>query len=448
MLRLTLPTTFQFVRDRKRYVFFGPARDVPDAEHLRRAQKVKHNIESLGTAFIKLGQLVSTRADLVPQVYIDEISKLQDGIRPLPGKQARRALEKIYGTKLENVFDKFDENAIAAASLAQVHYAVWKGKDVAVKFVRPDIPAQMAVDLKIAGFVIRQLNERFDNSLTNMLSTAISEGAKGMELELDLTNEMKNLTMMHRLLSRRGDVTVPQLYPEASRPKAIVMEYCPGVKVNETDRLRAAGFDFQNLIDRLVTLYAEMIFIEGVYHADPHPGNILVGDGAQLILLDYGMVCRLSSETRDVILNSVVAGLRGDRETLVDGLFSTGIVTPGTSRERIHQFIDEIVELHRGGLDTQSRLLGVGLAIERTARDLGLNLPGELVYVFRSLSLLEGMAAKLEPGWNLLEHGIEPMKEALAPHYIKNKLKQDGLLGTAMNELKRFFGHRTVKRFT
>jgi predicted unusual protein kinase regulating ubiquinone biosynthesis (AarF/ABC1/UbiB family) len=448
MLRLTLPVALSFLRDRKRFFFFGSARRVSPEEHLRRARRIKRNIEDLGTAFIKLGQIVSTRADLVPQAYLDEIAKLQDGIRPLSGKKARRALEKIYGVRLEEIFEKFDETAIAAASLAQVHYAVWNGNDVAVKFVRPDIPAQMDVDLKIAGFVIRQLNERFNNSLTNMLATAIAEGSKGMALELDLTNEQRNLESMYRLLARRRDVVVPRLYREPSRARAIVMEYCPGVKVTEAERLRAAGFDAQDIIDRLVKLYAEMIFIEGVYHADPHPGNIFIGDGAQLILLDYGMVCQLSKATRDIILNSVVAGLRGDRETLVDGLYAANIVKPGVDRAKVHAFIEEIADLHRNNLDTQSRLLGVGLAIERTARELDFNLPGELVYVFRSLSLLEGMASKLEPGWNLLEHGIEPMKEALAPQYMKSRLKENGIIGTALEEFRRFLGHRTVRRFT
>lgn len=448
MLRLTLPTTLAFVRDRRRYLAFGPPRPVSEATHRRRAQTIKRHIETLGTAFIKLGQLVSTRPDLVPAVYIEEIAKLQDGITPLPGKEARRTLEAIYGVRLEAVFDRFDDQALAAASLAQVHYAVWQGQDVVVKFVRPDIPAQMAVDLKIAGFVMRQLDRHFSNSLTRMLSTAIAEGSKGMAQELDLTNEMENLETMARILARRDDVTVPLIYPEVSGPQVLVMEYCPGVKFTDVERLRAAGFDFDDLIARLVKLYAEMIFVAGVYHADPHPGNILVGDGGQLILLDYGMVCRLSREMRDAILDAVVAGLRGDRERLVDGLYETGIVAEGTNRRRIHAFIEEIIRLHQRGLDAQNRMLGVGLAIERTARELGLNLPPELVYVFRSLSLLEGMASKLRPGWSLIEHGFEPMQEALAPQYVKSLLNSQGLLNTAVDEIRRFLGHRTVRRFT
>jgi predicted unusual protein kinase regulating ubiquinone biosynthesis (AarF/ABC1/UbiB family) len=448
MLRLTLPTTLAFVRDRRRYIAFGPPRQVSEATHRQRAQTIKQHIETLGTAFIKLGQLVSTRPDLVPAVYIEEIAKLQDGITPLSGKAARRTLEAIYGARLEAVFDRFDDEALAAASLAQVHYAVWQGQDVAVKFVRPDIPAQMAVDLKIAGYVIRQLDRHFSNSLTRMLSTAIAEGSKGMAQELDLTTEMENIETLARILARREDVTVPLVYPEVSGPQVIVMEYCPGVKFTDVERLQAAGFDFDDLIARLVKLYAEMIFVAGVYHADPHPGNILVGDGGQLILLDYGMVCRLSREMRAAILDAVAAGMRGDRERLVDGLYETGIVAPGTNRRRLHAFIEEIIQLHRRGLDAQNRMLGVGLAIERTARELGLNLPAELVYVFRSLSLLEGMAAKLRPGWSLIEHGFEPMQEALAPQYVKSLLSREGLLNTAVDEIRRFLGHRTVRRFT
>ncbi len=448
MVWTMVPHILSFVRDQRRFLLFGGPRAISPDQHKKRAERIKHDIERMGTAYIKLGQLVSTRADLIPQVYVDEIAKLQDGIKPLPGKEARRALEEIYGKKLEEVFDRFDENAVGAASLAQVHYAVWQGRDVAVKFVRPDIPDQMAADLKIAGLVIRILNEKFDNSLTNMLATAISEGAKGMAVELDLTNEQKNLEMMGKLLEKRNDVTVPQLYPEASHAKAIVMEYCPGLKVTESERLRACGFDFRDVIERMVTLYSEMIFVQGIYHADPHPGNILIGDGAQIILLDYGMVCRLSKETRDVVLDSVVAGLRGDREKLVDGLYASRIVNPDTDRSKIHAFVEEIVQLHRQNLGTRSRLEQVGLLIERTARELRLNLPGELVYVFRSLTLLEGMATKMIPGWNLLEHGIEPMKTALASQYVQNQIETQGMLNMALDEFRRFIGHRTVRRFT
>ncbi len=405
------PVVLDFWRDEQRFLIFGGGRDVSEAIHRRRAKRIRDKIERLGVGFIKVGQVVSTRGDLLPAPYLEALRTLQDDITPMPFEMVRETLETLYGETLETVFEHFDEKPIATASIGQVHRAVHHGREVVVKLVRPGIEHQIATDFRVATSILHFLDTqlvrfRQENSdfhvLTRLFSQIVAEVNGGLREEMDFSRERENAERIADLLQENPDVVVPRTLPDLCRPTVLVMEYVPGIKVSDGDALKARGIDPLAMVGKLVEIYMEMVLVHGVYHADPHPGNVAVDDRGRVVLYDFGIVRTLSREIRDGLLRMTLEGVAGNINGVIDELYRMDIIDPKADRAIAFRVGEKFRDIHMRDMPTAERIETLGRFMRDAFGYVPLRMPKEMVYVFRVVSMLEGLGTCFKPGWNIM----------------------------------------------
>ncbi len=282
-----------------------------DRCHERSAQAIYDMAVRLEGLPIKVCQFLGSRADVLPRTYISTLSQLQDRVPARPMEQIGPFIDAQLGRASEQVFAEFDRTPVASASLAQVHRArLHDGREVAVKVQYPEIDRIVHSDLANFKFfvkVLSKLERNFD------FTVVINEVEKYVPLELDFENEARNATRMKECLAARTDVRVPTVIEEHSSRRVLVMEYAPGTRVTDLDGLRDAGVDPQEMSKRLIDLFSEMILVHGFFHADPHPGNMLVQPDGCLVLLDFGLAKEFAPGFREGITKLVMSIMTGDK---------------------------------------------------------------------------------------------------------------------------------------
>ncbi|MCS6885729.1 MAG: AarF/UbiB family protein [Acidobacteriota bacterium] len=432
------PIVLSLIRDWRRYISFGPRRILSQPQHLQRAKHIRHSLESLGLVFIKLGQVISSRGDLLPKIYIDELSKLQDSIRPIEDRIVRKLLEAEYHRPIEQIFDEFVFLPLATGSIGQVHKARYKGKQVVVKFRRPNIRQQLTQDSQIALYLLewvvrlcRSLKLSELAAVASIYRQAVREISLGMMEETDLEQERKNLELLLETSKDIKDLVIPQVISELCRPNVLVLKYLQGTKVSDIQALAKQGHDFAEVMNRIVSVYMQMILIKGVYHADPHPGNIAVLDDGKILLYDFGIVRRLSQTTRESLFRLVLAAIRKDLNSVIDELYRIGIIQPQADRTKVLEVANKFINSHFKGLPSRERIREIAETIYNNFRGFPLHLPQELVYVFRCLSLIEGLGTRYRPGWNFLADGHQGIRSALI-NYLTTEHTFWSLLGNLL----------------
>jgi len=434
------PLLISLLRDWQRFLIFGGPRDFSQEQHRSRAIRIREKIEHLGTLFIKVGQVLSSRGDLFPKIYIDELSLLQDAIVPLPGQQVRLILEREYGEPLTRMFDSFSDQALAAASIGQVHRAVFRGQDVVIKFLRPGVEERLRADFLIARWILNIFADRLGLWQAKIISSVVSEVRNVLFEEIDYEQERVNAETLRRTLADRSDVIIPAVVPELCSARVVAFDYHPGTKISRIAELQAQGFDFDKLMHRLVGLYARMIFIDGVYHADPHPGNIYITNDGKIVLLDFGIVRHLSQQTRDHLIELVLAALRGDVDTVVERLYQIGLIKPEADRSKVREIVLKIADLHFRGLATRTRMEEVAHILLSSFEEVPIQVPAELVYIFRCLSMLEGLGTRYKPGWNMVADGAPAIRAALGQYIVRTRGIWETVLELFRLAFNRLFG--------
>ncbi len=424
------PLILGYWRDERRFFFFGGARPVTEATHAERARRIRAEIERLGVGFIKVGQVVSTRGDLLPRPYLEQLRQLQDNLTPLTFDAVQAALEATYGCPLADVFEDFEPSPLATASIGQVHRARYAGQPVVVKLIRPGIQRQLAVDFRIVTALLRFLDEqlvrfRQENSdvhvLTRLFSQIVTEVNAGLREEMDFVFERANAERLGVLLADNPLVVVPKVIGELCRPNILVLEYRPGIKISDGGALRAAGFEPLRLVEQLVEVYLEMILVHGVYHADPHPGNIAVDERGRIILYDFGIVRTLSARIREGLLKMTLDGLRGDIPAIVDELYRMGVVDPAADRAIALRVGEKFRELYLRDMLTAERIEAVGRYMRDAFGYVPLRMPKEMVYVFRVVSMLEGLGTCFKPGWNIMADAAPAVQRGIRKMMLANE---------------------------
>lgn len=361
-------------------------------------------LEDLGPSFVKIGQTLSTRSEILPKAYCDELAKLQMECDPLPFDQMLEALDDIYGERQGDIFDAIDPTPLGSASLAQVHKArLANGDVVAVKIQRPGVKATMALDIDIMRMVARQAS-RFmkDDQMLDLRDVVEELWATFLE-ETDFQREAANLQEFARLNKDVAFIDSPHVYPELCGEYVLVMEYIDGIPILATDRLRAAGYDLEEICEKILDNYATQILDHGFFHADPHPGNLLIRNG-KVVYIDLGIMGRLSPHDRAGFGNIIQAvGMQSATE-LKTALMSFAIAKDNAAIDHTRFLADlDLLLEDYGSCDVADIDIGMFLNdILMLTRSCKVTLPSSITSVSRGLVTLEGTILPFIPNENVV----------------------------------------------
>ena len=361
-------------------------------------------LEDLGPSFVKIGQTLSTRSEILPKAYCDELAKLQMECDPLPFDQMLAALDDIYGERQGDIFDAIDPTPLGSASLAQVHKArLANGDVVAVKIQRPGVKATMALDIDIMRMVARQAS-RFmkDDQMLDLRDVVEELWATFLE-ETDFQREAANLQEFARLNKDVAFIDSPHVYPELCGEYVLVMEYIDGIPILATDRLRAAGYDLEEIGEKILDNYATQILDHGFFHADPHPGNLLIRNG-KVVYIDLGIMGRLSPHDRAGFGNIIQAvGMQSATE-LKTALMSFAIAKDNAAIDHTRFLADlDLLLEDYGSCDVADINIGMFLNdILMLTRSCKVTLPSSITSVSRGLVTLEGTILPFIPNENVV----------------------------------------------
>ena len=413
ILFTALPFIVSFLRDFRRFIFFGSERPTHLEFHQKRSQRLTKKIAALGPSFIKLTQVISTRADIIPPLYLSELSKLHDEVPPVPFSVVKKVLATEYHRPLEEVFDRFDAVPLAAASLGQVHRAVYQGADVAVKIQRPGIHALVTTDLKIIQRLLAILSRLFDSYQLRALQVVVNEFSRTIFDEMDFEKESLNIKRFQALMKDRSNVIVPSFYPDLTTSKVLVMRYYHGTKITDFERLKAEGLDVERVLSKLIELYTQQVLIDGVVHADPHPGNILVTADEKIVLLDYGLVVELDGETRRKLIETTLAGAHRDFDGLIQGYYSLGIANREVSPTILREAAETIFDILSQEGITQRRIQEIAFEILESFYAFPFELPSNLVYIFKTAAIVEGIGTHYRSDFNAVKDIVPLARKVL-----------------------------------
>ncbi len=429
-----VPIILSFVRDFQRFIFWGSGRNLNDAQHHRRAKRLTDTLGDLGPTFIKLAQVLSARADVFPPTYIKQLSTLQDKVVPNPTADIKHVIHDELGHPVEDIFDEFDHESLAAASLGQVHRARYQGDKVVIKVLRPGVRELVEIDLNILNMVISVLIFFIgeENSILKSFMTAYSEFRRVIFQEMDFKREARNVKIFQHNLAHEEYVIIPTVYEALTTRRVLVLEYLQGVKINEVEHIEQMGIDIDLVIQRLAKIYTHQIMIDGFLHADPHPGNILVEEQGRIIILDFGMVVHLEASFKHHLIKASIAVARNDVDGIVNEAYELGIVEPGTNKAALRDLSELILEIQEQGKLSQQKVQQMINTFMEYFYEFPFTLPAELVYLARAVSLIEGIGFIHDPLFDLLSVARPAVREM-----AKKVLKED-LDGNILDILQRW----------
>lgn len=365
-------------------------------EHLRTA------LEELGTTFIKLGQILSTRADLLPPDYLKELSKLQDSAPSVPFETVRNALLKELGRPIEEVFLHFDPKPLAAASIGQAHAATLKdGTEVVVKIRRPGVVEQVNEDLEILKELAVAASSRFEFAERYDIPGIVEEFSETLRAELDYIREGHNAERFAENFADEPGLHIPRVYWETTTSRVLTLERIRGTKISDTASLDKQGIDRPALAKFATDVIMRMVCEHGIFHADPHPGNFFIESDATIGLIDFGMVGVLDERTQDLLADLLIYINHQDTDRLVDVLLDLGVtkkrVNRDSLRHEIHHLLSTYWGLSLGEIKVSAVLNDVAAAMRRH----DLHLPSNLALLVKTVIMIEGLGSKLDPEFHM-----------------------------------------------
>ena len=378
----------------------------PDGEALARhtrESRIRIALTELGPTFIKLGQILSSRPDLVGTGLADELRKLQQEVPADPADVARKTLEDELGQPIEDLFEEFDEEPIASASIGQVHRARLKtGQTVAVKIQHADIQETVRKDLDVLA-TLAQMVQRLPEFAPYRPVDTVAEFQRTLRRELDFGREERNLQYFNNRFANNPYVRVPAVYSELSTPRALTMEFMEGVKLTERERLAKLGCDREEIARRGAELCLEMVFVDGYYHADPHPGNILLLPGNVIALMDFGMVGRIEERLREDIEEMLLAMTGRDAFHLTSILIRIGDTPPDLNEKTLRSDVGDFVTMYGSQSLDQFDLSAALTELAEILFRHRIKLPPQVAMLLKMLITLEGTSKLLAPSFSLME---------------------------------------------
>jgi len=399
-----------------------------DIAELRTEERVRLALTELGTTFIKLGQILSTRVDLVGPELAAELTKLQSSTPPDAAEQVIETITAELGRPPSEVFGEFDEEPVASGSIGQVHFATLvDGTPAVVKVQHAGIEERIRNDIEIM-MELAKAAEAYAPPLRQYRPTATAgEFKRTIERELDFSQEQRNLQRFARNFKDDEGVRFPAPYPECSSKRVLTMDRMSGVSLSQRAELETEGCDLTDLARRGADMFLRMVFRDGFYHADPHPGNLMVLQDDVIGVLDCGMVGRIDDDLRERIEDLLLAALNEDADRLLDGVVRIGDVPPGFDRDRLshelNTFVDEYGSMAVDEFDLSGALNGM-ISIIRSHQ---ISLPPHVSLLVKMLVMLEGTSRQLAPDFSLTEllepYRFEFLKRRLSPARLWKKLQ-------------------------
>ncbi|HKG98787.1 MAG TPA: AarF/UbiB family protein, partial [Pyrinomonadaceae bacterium] len=401
------------------------------------AEDLAKDLERLGPTFIKLGQLLSTRADLLPGPYLEALERLQDHIEPFPYEEVERIVSGELGVRLSKAFADFDPVPLAAASLAQVHRAYMRdGRAVVVKIQRPDIRDLIVGDLEALGEIGNFLDQHtelgrryeFENMLINL--------RKSLLRELDFTIEAKNLTTIGQNLAEFEDIVIPEPIDDFITTRILTMEYISGKKITALNPLRLLDIDGGLLAEELFGAYLKQFLVDGIFHADPHPGNVFLTDDDRIALLDLGMVGRITRTFQDNLLRLLLAISEGRGEMAAQAAIKMGEAKEGFDRSAFERRITDLVADNSDAVLSRMNAGKVTLEITKISADCWFRLPPEFTMFAKALMNLDRVVYTLDEHFDPNTIIRERAHEILQRNILKSVAPSNLLSGVV--DLKEF----------
>ncbi|WP_284620330.1 ubiquinone biosynthesis regulatory protein kinase UbiB [Aquabacterium humicola] len=422
----------RWVRAMVRVATVGRQLQAPRGERLRRA------LEKLGPIFVKFGQVLSTRRDLLPRDVADELALLQDRVPPFPGEQAVVLIERAFGRRIEQIFRSFDTEPVASASIAQVHFGVLlDGREVAVKVLRPGMLQVIEHDLQLMHTLARLVERVWADAKRLKPREVVAEFDTYLHDELDLVREAANAAQLRRNMQGLGLVMVPEMLWDLCTPTVLVMERMNGVPISQVPRLREAGVDIRKLARDGVTIFFTQVFRDGFFHADMHPGNIQVSVDpktfGRYIALDFGIIGTLTEWDKDYLAQNFLAFFRRDYKRVAELHIESGWVPPGTRVDALENAIRAVCEPH---FDRPLKDISLGQVLMRlfqTSRRFNVEIQPQLVLLQKTLLNIEGLGRQLDPELDLWSTA-KPFLE----QWMNQQIGWAGLTERLKNEAPRY----------
>lgn len=389
-------------------------------------------IEHLGPVFIKFGQLLSTRQDLIGRAYVLELSKLQSNVPPFPGHIAREIVEKSLGVPLDNLFSDFSEQAVASASIAQVHKAtlIAGGNLVAVKILRPDIEKVIEKDIKLLKLVAWFIEKSFKDGKRLRPQAVVSEFEKTIHAEFNFLTEAANATELHRLHKKDHKIIIPQMFYDYCSPDVLVMEWMDGTPISDIKTLTALGIDLKQLSHNGVDIFYTQVFDYGFFHADMHPGNILCSDNGRYIGLDFGIVGCLSEEDKRYLAINILAFFNRDYKKVAITHIESGWAPKNTSIEELESAIRTVCEPIFNKPLAEISFGQVLINLFQVSRRFDIEVQPQLLLLQKTIVNVEGLGRMLNP-----ELDLWVTAKPILERWMKRQMGIRGLIHNLKNEV-------------
>jgi ubiquinone biosynthesis protein len=406
-------------------------KDIEQIDPLTVGERIRQVIEELGPTYVKIGQIASTRADIISADILHELEKLQDNVPEFPFEEVRRIIEEELGSPLEEVFSTFDEKVIAAASIGQVHRAQLRtGEAVAVKVQRPRIKAMIETDLEILLDLATLAEHRMERMERLQLREVVEEFAKSLRNELDYTIEGRNAEKIAKQFKNDPKIHIPSIHWDYTTRTVLTMEFVEGLKLNQFETLERKGYDRKAIAEQLVQALFHQMLIEGFFHADPHPGNIFLLSDDVISFIDFGMVGRLTLDMKNNFASLVIAMMRQSTESMMKAVLRIGIIPDDVNLPILSNDVDELREKY---MDVPMSRISLGEAISDlfvVAFKHQIRIPSDFTMVAKSLLILEGIVENLDPQLSIMD-----MAEPFGLRLLKERYRPSAMAGRVWHNL-------------
>ncbi|MBP1996985.1 ABC1 kinase family protein [Paenibacillus eucommiae] len=407
-------------------------RSVEHKEHHDKSvgERIRLLLEELGPTFVKLGQIASTRPDLLPADILKELERLQDKVSAFPYQDAVSIIEEELGAPVESLFQRFSDTPLAAASIGQVYQAqLHDGTEVVVKVQRPDIQRMIETDLDILADWARLAESRLDWAHNYRLLDIVDELGKALRAELDYGAEARNARRFANQSRAPKHVRIPAIYWDYSTKLVLTMQYIEGIKLSDQDKLKQAGLDRRLLAERFASAIFHQVLVEGFFHGDPHPGNVLALPDGSLALLDFGMVGRLSPGMKKHFASFVIALRNQSSKGVIRAISHMGVIPDDVDRDGLNADVDEMREKY---YKVPLNQVSLGAAVNdlfALAFRHQIRIPSELTLLGKSLLTMEGVVTALDPTFSVFDvaepFGKKLFLERLDPRQMLKNWMED-----------------------